>query len=94
MAICSSKSFPGLQIIYVDNMSSDGTLNALQTEFPEVTAISSGSNAGYCGGNNVGIRHALQEGCRYILLLNPDTELFNPDFLRSKDLPVPPWMEG
>lgn len=73
---------PGLQIIYVDNMSSDGTLNALQTEFPEVTAISSGSNAGYCGGNNVGVRHALREGCQYILLLNPDTELFNPDFLR------------
>lgn len=74
-------SYPNLQIIYVDNMSSDGTLEALQLEFPEVVAVSSGSNAGYCGGNNVGIRLALQNDCQYILLLNPDTELFNPDFL-------------
>ena len=22
------------------------------------------------------------------------SKLFNPEFLRTKDLPVPPWMEG
>ena len=27
-------------------------------------------------------------GARY------QSKLFNPDFLRSKNLPVPPWLEG
>jgi hypothetical protein len=30
-------------------------------------------NLGYAGGNNIGIRYALEEGADYILILNPDT---------------------
>lgn len=72
-----------LQIIYVDNDSSDGTLEFLRAEFPHVLAVSSGGNLGYCGGNNVGIRLALEAGAEFALILNPDTTVYNPDFLTS-----------
>lgn len=38
-----------------------------------VILIQSGANLGYAGGNNVGIRYALERGAEYIWLLNNDT---------------------
>lgn len=70
-----------LQIIYVDNDSTDGTLDLVRTRFPRVRAFSSGGNLGYCGGNNVGIRLALEAGAEFVLILNADTTVFNPAFL-------------
>ena len=35
--------------------------------------IDTGENLGYAGGNNVGIRRALELGADYVLLLNNDT---------------------
>lgn len=42
--------------------------------------IQTQGNLGFAGGNNVGIRFALQQGCDYIWLLNNDT-LVEPDTL-------------
>jgi len=70
-----------LQIIYVDNGSLDGSLDAVRHGFPEVLALDSGGNLGYCGGNNVGIRAALESGAEYILILNPDTTVYDPAFV-------------
>lgn len=42
--------------------------------------IDMGTNIGFTGANNVGIRYALQDGAEYTLLLNDDTEVA-PDFL-------------
>ena len=75
--------YPNIRLVYIDNMSRDGSLEILDAEFPEVTTISSGSNAGYSGGNNIGIRHHLADRCDYVLLLNPDTELCNPGFVAT-----------
>ncbi len=60
-----------IQVIVVDNESTDGTADFVQETFPEVTLIRS-ENIGFAGGNNVGLE--LAKG-RYILLLNPDAEL-------------------
>ncbi len=35
--------------------------------------ISSKSNLGYAGGNNLGIKYALENGADYVFILNPDT---------------------
>lgn len=70
-----------LLVIYVDNVSPEGTLARVQTEFPDVLAVSSGGNLGYCGGNNVGIERALSAGAEYVLILNPDTVVCNPGFV-------------
>jgi GT2 family glycosyltransferase len=58
------------EIIVVDNASSDGSHEMVQTEFPEVALIAPETNTWFCGGNNLGIAAARGE---YALLLNPDT---------------------
>jgi GT2 family glycosyltransferase len=48
--------------------------------FPFVSFYSTGKNLGYTGGTNYGIKKALEQNPKYILLLNNDT-LAEPDFL-------------
>ena len=59
--------------IVVDNGSRDGSATVLEERFPDVRIICNGTNLGYAGGNNVGIRAALEMGADYVLLLNNDT---------------------
>ncbi len=66
--------YPQKTIYIVDNNSQDGLADALP-EDPMISFIQTGSNLGFAGGNNVGIKRALQEGCDYIFVLNPDTTL-------------------
>lgn len=76
-------SYPRYQIIVVDNASIDEVESVVTTEYEQVTFIQTGSNLGYTGGNNCGIRYALEQQADYVLLLNPDTVLINPDFVSS-----------
>ncbi len=59
-----------LEVIVVDNASSDGSVAALRAAHPEITVIDAGHNGGYAWGNNRGI--AESRG-RYVLVLNPDS---------------------
>lgn len=61
------------EVVVVDNGSTDGSVEAIRTHFPQVTLIENGENLGYAGGNNVGIEYALEAGTDYVLLLNSDT---------------------
>jgi len=61
-----------LQVIVVDNGSTDGSVVAVRAECPEVQVIENHENLGYAGGNNVGIRWAIVQGCEYVWLLNND----------------------
>ncbi len=71
---------PDVEIILVDNGSQDGSGERLKSEFPQVKLIANKENLGFTGGNNVGIKYALAQGRKYILLLNNDT-VVEPDFL-------------
>lgn len=73
---------PGLEIIVVDNASSDGTPAMVERDFPDVTLIASPENRGYGAGNNQGIAAARGE---YILVLNPDVELVSDALPRLVD---------
>lgn len=68
------------KIILVDNGSENEEGSRLLRAFPEIHLIQNKLNLGFSGGNNVGIRHALEEGFSHVLLLNNDTEVA-PDFL-------------
>lgn len=72
---------PKLLVIYVDNASTDGSLDFVKETFPSVMAIASGGNLGYCGGNNVGIEHALGAGAEFVLIQNPDTSVYDPAYV-------------
>jgi GT2 family glycosyltransferase len=62
-------------VVVVDNGSTDGTLGAVAERFPWADLIQNGSNLGFAGGNNAGLRWALARGFRYAMLLNNDTEV-------------------
>jgi hypothetical protein len=57
----------------VDNGSQDSSIAAINRAHPQTEVLSTGQNLGYAAGNNVGIRHALNRGAQYILILNNDT---------------------
>ncbi len=61
-----------LEIVVVDNASSDGSPEMVRTEFPRVRLIANAENRGFTAANNQGL--ATSQG-RYLLLLNPDTEV-------------------
>ena len=67
-----------IQILIVDNASTDNSIEMVAREFPSVRLISSERNLGFAGGNNLGMRHSLG---RYIVLLNSDT-IVTQDWLR------------
>src|SRR5262249_53668529 len=65
----------GATIWVVDNGSADGSVEAIRARFPAVRTVALPENRGYAGGNNAGIRAALEAGARAVLLLNNDTEV-------------------
>ncbi|MDM7460920.1 MAG: glycosyltransferase family 2 protein [bacterium] len=65
------------EVIVVDNASPDGSAAMVRAEFPQVALIANTQNLGYAQGNNQAMAQAQGE---FILLLNPDTEVF-PDTL-------------
>jgi Predicted glycosyltransferases len=72
--------FPDFQVILVDNDSKKPEGQVLKKEFPKLVLLENEQNLGFAGGNNVGIRKALEMGFSHLMLLNNDT-LVEPDFL-------------
>lgn len=73
-------NYPNYRVILVDNASTDDTVDAVRAQFPAVEVIVNDCNLGYAGGNNVGIKYALDSGIEAILLLNDDT-IVDPSFV-------------
>jgi GT2 family glycosyltransferase len=76
------QTLEGFATIIVDNGSRDGSAQHLRDRFPDIRIICNERNLGYAGGNNVGIRAALEMGADYVLLLNNDT-VPGEDFLEK-----------
>lgn len=65
------------EVIVIDNHSSDGSVEAIQAAYPQLTFLANQENTGFAKANNQGMEVA---SGRYILLLNSDT-LVQPDTL-------------
>jgi GT2 family glycosyltransferase len=64
----------------VDDGSTDGTAEAIASEFPQVTVIPADGSLFFTEGTNVGIRAALEENPDFVLLMNDD-QVFDSNFL-------------
>lgn len=69
---CEKKLSNKIEIIVLDNASSDGSLGMISQDFPEVKLIASKENTGFSKGNNIAMK---QSKYPYILLLNSDVYL-------------------
>ena len=69
-----------MEVIVVDNGSTEDEANILQDRYPKIKTIRSNKNLGFAGGNNLGIKAA--KG-KYLYLINNDTvfKVFNPQAL-------------
>jgi N-acetylglucosaminyl-diphospho-decaprenol L-rhamnosyltransferase len=71
-----------LDVIVVENACTDGTRELVESSFPQARVVSS-PNRGFAYGNNRGLEQA---DARYLLLLNPDTEIVAGTFGELVDL--------
>jgi len=60
------------EVLFVENGHGDNTLEVVGDQFPTVQIIENQTNLGFGAGNNVLAKHARG---RYVLLLNPDTQI-------------------
>jgi len=65
--------YPNFRVMLVDNASTDGSVDAVRAAFPEVEVIANEQNLMYAGGNNEGIKRALEQGAEFVMLINNDT---------------------
>lgn len=73
---------PTPRLLIVDNGSRHGSLERIRAALRpgEAEILETGENLGYAGGNNAGLRHALDAGADYCLVLNNDLTVA-PDLL-------------
>ncbi len=77
-----NQTYPNYEVILVDNGSTDGSAEYVETNFPQAKVIRLDKNYGFSKGNNVGIQEAFKDlGVKYIATLNNDTKV------------EPPWLE-
>ncbi len=67
-----AQTYPSLEVILVDNASTDGSQALVAERYPEVRLLALDRNVGLTGGNNAGFRLARGEVC---ISLNNDTEV-------------------
>jgi N-acetylglucosaminyl-diphospho-decaprenol L-rhamnosyltransferase len=63
-----------IETILADNGSTDGSVEFVKREFPDVQVVENERNLGYGPGNNQGISRSKGD---YVLILNPDTVLLS-----------------
>lgn len=71
---------PPERVCFVDNASTDGSLQRVRSAYPELDVVCNPQNLGYAGGNNAGLERALADGAEAVLILNNDVVL-DPDTL-------------
>lgn len=69
------QSYPRLEILVLDNASTDDSVATIRATLPDVELVETGANLGYGGGNNLGMRIALEREIPFVLVLNDDTVL-------------------
>jgi len=72
-----AQTYPSVEIILVDNASSDGSVEFVHERYSQVMVVANDKNLGFAGGNNAGFAQARG---KYVALLNNDA-LAAPDWI-------------
>ena len=67
--------YAGTQLVLIDNGSVDDSVAFARRCYPRVEIVANERNLGWAAGNNVGVRHALERGVEYVVLLNNDVRV-------------------
>lgn len=67
-----ASTYPALQVVIVDNASTDDSIAYIQQYFPAISIVRLSQNFGYAGGYNAGLRQVRAD---YYILLNSDVEV-------------------
>lgn len=67
-----AQSYPGVEVIVVDNASVDGSADLVTSRYPQVRVVRNRENAGFAGGCNAGMQVARGQ---ILVLLNQDTSV-------------------
>lgn len=74
--------FTDLEIIVVDNASSDQSISQLKSHFPKITLIANATNRGFPAAVNQGLQITKGD---YLVILNPDTQVPKDFFAKCLD---------
>ena len=74
--------YPNYSVMIIDNGSSDGSLDMVQANYPQMECLALGHNYGYSGGYNRCFTQLRDDSSEFIMLLNNDT-VINSDILNS-----------
>lgn len=78
LASLREQTFRDFSVLVIDNASTDGVIEFVREEYPEVSVIRNANNNGFAGGHNQGIKYAFHGwrnedlAHRYVLVINPD----------------------
>ena len=70
-----------VHVVVVDDASTDGTADAIASEFPNVEVVQGTGDLWFTEGTNVGVRAALRRDPKYVLMMNDD-QVFDSEFLQ------------
>ncbi|MFA4942754.1 MAG: glycosyltransferase family 2 protein [Patescibacteria group bacterium] len=73
-ALYNSKGDFSFEVFVIDNNSSDGSVEMVKADFPQVKLIANQSNLGFARACNQGIQESSGD---FVLLLNPDMKVFS-----------------
>ncbi len=67
-----AQDYKNIEVIFVDNASTDDSVDYVKKNFPKTKIVSNKKNLGFAEGNNIGYKNATGD---YILFLNNDTKV-------------------
>lgn len=74
------------EVIVVDNGSSDGSVEMIRNDFPQVVLIANQQNLGFAKANNLGFEKSRSTLPEYVLFLNSDTLIKENSFLKMVEI--------
>ncbi len=74
--------YPNLKTVVIDDGSTDGSAEAINKFFPQVTVLTGDGNLWWTGATNLGVVEALRTSSDFVLTINNDNEV-DPGFLSS-----------